>query len=93
MTPKDFGKELAATKMQNIYMRRQAWKKIKEKRIKVEVELANLRSGVIPPREDIEVPEDVKAMSAEEVMSEIRQRGGNVGAGDVDEETGAVAAE
>jgi hypothetical protein len=83
MTPKDFGKELAATKMQNIYMRRQAWKKIKDKRIKVEIELANLRSGVLPPMENIEIPEDIKAMSAEEVMAEIRQRGGNVSAGDV----------
>lgn len=85
MTPKDFGKELAATKMQNIYMRRQAWKKIKQKRVKVEIELANLRSGVSPPSDDTEIPEDIKAMSAEEVMSEIRQRGGNVNYGDFEE--------
>jgi hypothetical protein len=77
MTPKDFGKELAATKMQNIYMRRKAWKRIKDKRVKVEVELANLRSGSTNVH-NIDIPDDIKAMTAEEVMCEIRQRGGSV---------------
>jgi hypothetical protein len=35
MEPKDFSQELAATKMQNIYMRKKAWKNIKAERVKV----------------------------------------------------------
>jgi hypothetical protein len=84
MTPKDFGKELAATKMQNIYMRRKAWQRIKHQRVRAEIELANLRSGSVK-NPNIVISDDIKAMTAEEVMSEIRTRGGSVD-GDMGEE-------
>ena len=60
--------ELAATKMQNMWMRKKAGTRIKAKRHEMEVELA-VRKGSQKGR----VPPDVAALSAYELTKQLRE--------------------
>jgi len=72
MEPKDFKTELAATKMQNLWMRKAARKKIAGQRHDMEVELS-VRRGT----KKGEVDGAVRRMSAIELQAELRK--GDVG--------------
>jgi hypothetical protein len=67
MDPKDFKSELAATKLQNTWMRKVAGKKIKMKRREMEVELA-VRKGSQKGR----VPPEITALGAYELTAALR---------------------
>jgi hypothetical protein len=67
MDPEDFKTELAATKMQNMWLRKKAGTRIKAKRREMEVELAVRKGspkGLVPP--------DIAALSAHELTKALR---------------------
>jgi hypothetical protein len=67
MDPKDFKSELAATKMQNMWMRKKAGTRIKAKRNEMEVELAVRRGS------QGKVPSDISALNAYDLTKALRE--------------------
>jgi len=66
MDPKDFKSELAATKMQNMWMRKKAGKRIKAKRSEMEVELMTRRGS------SGKVPAEISGLNAYELTKALR---------------------
>jgi hypothetical protein len=71
MEPKDFKQELAATKMQNLFKKRQARVETKQKRKDMEAQVALIKGS-----KGSAVPESVKVMSSAQLMEEIRKANG-----------------
>jgi len=70
MEAKEFKTELAATKMQGLWKRRAAKKRIAGKRKNMEVELATRRGS-----QNGKVPKDISALSGEELSAALRDSG------------------
>jgi hypothetical protein len=72
MEPKDFKKELAATKMQNIFMRKRARQRIAAQKRQLQLKVAEIR-GIKP--KNGKVPEIIERLSVDEMMVEWRANG------------------
>jgi len=81
MGPKDFQMELAATRMQNAFMKKRARKRIEEQKKDLKEQVCKIRG--INPRKDrngkVRFPEDVERESVAELMVEWRaSQGGDL---------------
>ena len=73
MEPKDFKKELAATKMQNIFMRKRARQRIAAQKRQLQLKVAKIRG--IKMKNNGKVPEIIERLSVDEMMVEWRANG------------------